>query len=128
MLQKDIRSEDRPVLSRITNIQDHTAQLKDYANTAALIAELDLIITVDTSVAHLAGAMGKPVWIILPFQADYRWLTTRSDSPWYPTAKLFRQHKLADWDSVREDIVVAMKRVHLHEPENGEIGLFFTAK
>ncbi|MDR3450905.1 MAG: tetratricopeptide repeat-containing glycosyltransferase family protein [Alphaproteobacteria bacterium] len=72
----------------------------DFIEAAALIREVDLVITVDTSVAHLAGAMGKPVWILLPFYADWRWLLQREDSPWYPTARLFRQKKRREWDEV----------------------------
>lgn len=74
--------------------------LTDFAATAALIMELDLIITVDTSVAHLAGALGKPVWVLVPFDPDWRWMLGREDSPWYPTLRLFRQNKPYDWDSV----------------------------
>jgi len=76
---------------------DHTADLTDFAETAALIANLDLVITCDTSVAHLAGAMGKPTWIALPFAAPWRWMTDRTDSPWYPTVRLFRQPRPGDW-------------------------------
>lgn len=72
----------------------------DFAATANAIATLDLVITVDTSVAHLAGAMGKPVWILLAHAADWRWMNSREDSPWYPSARLFRQKKLGDWSSV----------------------------
>ena len=74
--------------------------IKDFADTAALISNLDLVISIDTAVAHLAGAMGKPVWILLPFIADWRWLLDRDDSPWYPTARLFRQDDTRTWDSV----------------------------
>jgi tetratricopeptide (TPR) repeat protein len=82
--------------------------LVDFEDTAALIANLDLVITVDTAVAHLAGALGRPVWILLPYAADWRWLTGREDSPWYPSAKLFRQRKPGDWvevmDRVRQEL------------------------
>ena len=79
---------------------DFTPELNDFADTAALVSQLDLVITVDTAAAHLAGAMGKPVWIMLPFAGGWRWLADRTDSPWYPTARLFRQPKRGDWDSV----------------------------
>ncbi|NEO52997.1 MAG: tetratricopeptide repeat protein [Okeania sp. SIO3B5] len=81
-------------------ILDLSNQLNDFADTAGIIAQLDLIITVDTAVAHLAGTLGKPVWILLPFAPDWRWLLDRNDSPWYATARLFRQPKIGDWDSV----------------------------
>jgi tetratricopeptide (TPR) repeat protein len=79
-------------------MMDLTDRLHDFADTAALIAELDLIISVDTAVAHLAGAMGKPVWVLLPEPADWRWLLKREDSPWYPTMRLFRQSRPGEWD------------------------------
>jgi len=75
-------------------------ELKDFADTAALLSNLDLVITVDTAVAHLAGALGKPVWVLLPFAPDWRWLLGREDSPWYPTMRLFRRPTAGDWDSV----------------------------
>ena len=78
--------------------------LGDFAETAALISELDLVITVDTAVAHLAGALGKPVWVLLSFSPDWRWLRQRSDSPWYPTARLFRQPRPGDWTSVIREV------------------------
>lgn len=76
---------------------DHTERLSDFVDTAALMANLDLVITVDTSVAHLAGAMGKPVWVLTPFCPDWRWLLEREDSPWYPSMRLFRQTRIGDW-------------------------------
>ena len=82
---------------------DPTAQLRDFADTATLVAALDLIITVDTVVAHLAGAMGKPVWTLLTYAADWRWLRDRTDSPWYPTTRLFRQKSRGDWENVASD-------------------------
>lgn len=88
---------------------DYTALISDFADTAALIAHLDLIISVDTAVAHLAGAMGKPVWILLPFVSDWRWQLNRSDSPWYPTMKIFRQSTPSSWpeviNSVKQELV-----------------------
>jgi len=84
---------------------DLTHDLKDFADTAALIASLELVIAVDTAVAHLAGAMGKPVWTLLPFVADWRWLREREDSPWYPSMRLFRQPSRGDWDGVIKRVV-----------------------
>jgi hypothetical protein len=84
---------------------DHRNELSDFADTAALIANLDLVISVDTAVAHLAGAIGKDVWTMLPFAPDWRWMLARSDSPWYPTMRLFRQTKPGDWVGVVERVV-----------------------
>ena len=74
--------------------------LNNFLDTAALISELDLVISVDTAPAHLAGALGKPVFVLLPFNSDWRWFLEREDSPWYESARLFRQKKLGDWDDV----------------------------
>jgi len=104
-LQREVREDDAPVLQGRSDIHHFGEELKSYADTAALIANLDLVISVDTSVAHLAGALAKPVWILLPFIPDWRWLLDREDSPWYPTARLFRQDETRGWDSV-------MARVH----------------
>jgi Flp pilus assembly protein TadD len=86
------------------------SEIADFADTMAVLAALDLIVTVDTAVAHLAGAMGRPVWIMLPFAPDWRWLQDRVDSPWYPTARLFRQSAPRRWDSVVMPIVEALRR------------------
>ncbi len=80
--------------SRVADLSSH---LKDFEDTAAVVAELDLVVTVDTSVAHLAGAMGKPVWVLVQYAPDWRWMLGREDSPWYPTVRLFRQTQFADW-------------------------------
>jgi hypothetical protein len=82
------------------HLNDHTHLLQDFSDTAALIENLDLVISVDTSTAHLAGALGKPVWILNRFDGCWRWLLDRTDSPWYPTVKLYRQDKSGDWDGV----------------------------
>jgi len=84
-------------------------ELADFADTAAVIAQLDLVICVDTAVAHLAGAMGKPVWVMLPQPADFRWLEGREDSPWYPTMRLFRQSRRDEWSDVVERVAAALQ-------------------
>jgi uncharacterized protein (DUF58 family) len=99
-LQKDTRPADQDVLRERSEIVDLTAHLTDFSETAALIACLDLVVTVDTSVAHLAGAMGCPTWILLPYSPDYRWLLDRDDSPWYPSVRLFRQSERRDYVEV----------------------------
>jgi hypothetical protein len=85
-------------------IRDFTGELRDFSDTAALIAQLDLMITVDTATAHLAGALGKPVWILNRFDGCWRWLLDRDDSPWYPTARLYRQERPGDWQGVLERV------------------------
>jgi tetratricopeptide (TPR) repeat protein len=90
-------------------LTDWTSNLNDFADTAALIARLDLVITVDTAVAHLAGALAKAVWVLLPFVPDWRWMLDRDDSPWYPTMRLFRQPALGDWRTPIARIVEALK-------------------
>lgn len=87
-----------------------TPQIIDFADTAALISQLDLVIAVDTALIHLAGAMGKPVWTLLSFDADWRWMQNREDSPWYPTMRLFRQHQYGDWESVFAQVIPALKQ------------------
>lgn len=99
-LQKELRESDASVLTETPRILDIGRQFGDFSDTAAAVALVDLVISVDTSVVHLAGALGKPVWVLLPFCPDWRWLLDRDDSPWYPTARLFRQPGIGDWDSV----------------------------
>jgi tetratricopeptide (TPR) repeat protein len=99
-LQRDVRPEDATVLRNQGDLLHFGDELETFADTAALISTLDLVVSVDTSVAHLAGALAKPVWLMLPFIADWRWLLDREDSPWYPTVRLFRQDETRAWDSV----------------------------
>ena len=99
-LQREVRPCDTAVLKDRTDLLHFGDELNNFSETAALISNLDLVISVDTSVAHLAGALGKPVWIFLPYVPDWRWLLDREDSPWYPTARLFRQNCTRTWDDV----------------------------
>jgi tetratricopeptide (TPR) repeat protein len=99
-LQKDVRRTDARTLREQKKVIDLGADLQDFSDTAAVISQLDMVVTVDTAVAHLAGAMGKPVWVLLPYVPDFRWLLDCSDSPWYPSARLFRKSKVSDWDEV----------------------------
>lgn len=107
-LQKNPRGEDAEALRERPEIVDHTADLSDFAETAALVRCLDLVISVDTSVAHLAAAMGRPVWLLVPFVPDWRWLLGRNDSPWYPTLRIFRQGETREYRSVIERVRVEL--------------------
>jgi tetratricopeptide (TPR) repeat protein len=108
-LQKDVRAADRAWLEHTGVITTHEAVLRDFGDTAALIEAMDLVISIDTAVAHLAGALARPVWIMLPFNPDWRWLLGRDDSPWYPTARLFRQSLPGDWDSVVRSVAASLQ-------------------
>ena len=101
-LQKDAQPSTLPLI-------DLTAELTDFADTAALIANLDLVIAVDTAVAHLAAALGKPVWLLDRFDSCWRWLAGRSDSPWYPTMRIYRQPAPGDWDTVLAAVIHALR-------------------
>lgn len=102
-LQLQPDQEERGLL-KCRGITDQTARLKSFLDTAALIQALDLVISVDTAVAHLAGALGKPVWLLLPFAPDWRWGLEQENSPWYPTMRIFRQQKLGDWAAVIDQV------------------------
>ncbi len=88
---------------------DVGAELEDFSDTAAVISQLDLVLCVDTAVAHLAGALGKPVWVMVAQPADFRWLEGREDSPWYPTLRLFRQSRRDDWSDVVTRVKAALE-------------------
>src|SRR5262249_21305931 len=115
-LQKEIRPADQAVLPRLERLRQFTEEIGDFADTAALVACCDLVISVDTSVAHLAGAMGKPVWILLPYTPDWRWLLDREDSPWYPTARLFRQSRPGNWDDVFARVAAELSHIAANRP------------
>ncbi|CCE12199.1 TPR repeat protein [Bradyrhizobium sp. STM 3843] len=110
-LQKQLRDGEAGLLAQ-HGVLDVSDQLHDFADTAALISQLDLVIAVDTGVAHLAGALGKPVWIMLTHAPDWRWLLDRDDSPWYPTARLFRQGDGRDWAGVIAQVRASLNDVH----------------
>jgi tetratricopeptide (TPR) repeat protein len=106
-LQKNLSQSDRTLLNQRL-VPDLSPHLSDFADTASAISQLDLVISVDTAVAHLAGALGKPVWVLLSFAPDWRWLLQREDNPWYPTARLFRQSQPESWQEVFEDVQAAL--------------------
>jgi ADP-heptose:LPS heptosyltransferase len=109
-LQKEIGDSDAALL-RDLQIVFYGGEFRDFSDTAVLIDLVDLVITIDTSVAHLAGAMGKPVWIVLPYDSEWRWLFDRNDSPWYPSARLFRQHEIGNWAGVIEEVKSELRMI-----------------
>ncbi len=109
-LQKGPGRDQLTALGERLGVLDLTDRLEDFADTAALVSNLDLVITVDTAVAHLAGALGIPVWLTLPHIPDWRWLLGRGDSPWYPTMRLFRQSTWGDWPGVFDRLTEALRQ------------------
>ncbi len=107
-LQRDVPARDE-IFFRAAPLVNAMETVKTFADTAAIIAQLDLVISVDTAVAHLAGALGKPVWTLLPRPADWRWMLHRSDTPWYPAMRLFRQAKTGDWRPVMAEVATELR-------------------
>jgi tetratricopeptide (TPR) repeat protein len=107
-LQRDEGRAELAAAASTWNVIDHGDAMKDFADTAAIISNLDLVITIDSAAAHLAGAMGKPVWVMLPYSADWRWMNDRDDCPWYPMMKLFRQSSVGDWAGVTQRVAAAL--------------------
>jgi Flp pilus assembly protein TadD len=110
-LQKGDAARQIETLDRVKGIINFDHELKDFSETSAAIENLDLIIAVDTALVHLAGAMGKPVWTLLPYTPDWRWLMEREDSPWYPTMRLFRQPACGDWGAVFDKIIEELRKL-----------------
>jgi hypothetical protein len=108
-LQKEIRDVDRPALEGIRNITFWGDKIDDFRDTAALADMVDVVVSVDTSVAHLTGSMGKEVLLMIPYSPDWRWFTQRTDSPWYPGFHLFRQTAPGDWPGVFESVSDALR-------------------
>lgn len=108
-LQKPMPAADLDVMPLFRGMTDISEDLKDFGETAAVIENLDMVVTVDTSMGHLAGALAKPAWIMLPKAADWRWMLNRSDSPWYPTVRLFRQHYPGAWDDLLGEVSRALR-------------------
>src|SRR5262249_32507352 len=110
-LQKEVPKEDEPLLDSSGMAIFLGERQADFADTAAMIALLDLVITIDTSVAHLAAAMGKPTWVLLPFSSDWRWMIGRERTPWYPPERLFRQPARGDWETVLTQATTALREL-----------------
>jgi Glycosyltransferase family 9 (heptosyltransferase) len=108
-IQRDLRSEDAARLAAETRVTHIGGELDDFSDTAAVLALCDLVISVDTAPAHLAGALGKPFWVFVPFAPDWRWTLEGDTTPWYPTARLFRQSLPGDWDAVIARVAAALK-------------------
>jgi ADP-heptose:LPS heptosyltransferase len=109
-LQKGAGSEQLPALQGRFPVTDLGSHLDDFLDTAAVMKSLDLVISVDTAIAHLAGALGIPVWVAMPFAPDWRWLLDREDSPWYPTMRLFRQARSGWWEDVFHRIAETLQQ------------------
>ena len=107
-LQKPMPTRDLAAMQQFPGMTDLSADLTDFGETAAMMENLDMIVTVDTAMGHLAGALARPVWIMIPKAADWRWMLDRSDSPWYPTARLFRQTRPGAWDELLAEIAAAL--------------------
>ena len=109
VLQKDFRPEDQHTLESLSQLYIYQNELKDFADTAALVQEMDLVISVCTSVAHLSGALGQKTWVLLPYSADYRWLLNDNESPWYPSVELLRSKSIAEWTDVVQQTIQQLK-------------------
>jgi tetratricopeptide (TPR) repeat protein len=114
-LQKEIRPGDVESLKKYPNIRQFSDQIVDFEDTAALVDQMDLVISVDTSVAHLAGGLGRKLWLLLPYVPDWRWMLERRDTPWYPTARLYRQPRAGDWQTVLDTVLYDLGSEDFHK-------------
>ena len=116
-LQTGKPGEDAKVLETTTGFRTNLGdKLNNFADTAAIISQLDLVITIDTATAHLAGAMGRQVWVLLPFAPDWRWFLDRNDSPWYQTMRLFRQSEPGNWQQPLKEIEKSLHKIITTQP------------
>jgi tetratricopeptide (TPR) repeat protein len=111
-LQQELSDEDTHAVAQTGNLRHFGAEIKDFADTAAILADLDAVVSIDSAVAHLAGALGKQLWLMLIFAADFRWLIGREESPWYPTARLIRQSRIGEWSDVVANITDLVSAWH----------------
>jgi tetratricopeptide (TPR) repeat protein len=116
-LQQDLGAAEAASLEGHPNVIALGGELRDFADTAAVVSLLDVVVSADTAMVHLAGALGRPVWALLPFSPDFRWLLDREDSPWYPTARLFRQPRFGDWESVLARVKDEVEALAGREPQ-----------
>ncbi|MFZ1193260.1 MAG: tetratricopeptide repeat protein, partial [Pseudolabrys sp.] len=110
-LQKDLRNGDKEILDVNSQIVRLDLEINDFQDTAAIMMSLDLVLSCDTSIVNLAGALGRPTWVLLPFNPDWRWLLDRTDSPWYPTARLLRQTSRGEWSALINDVCVELEKL-----------------
>ena len=109
-LKKEVTEQERATLALRADIVHLGDELQDFMDTAALCELVDVVISTCTSVAHLAGSMGRPLWVLLTYNTDWRWLRDRTDSPWYPSARLYRQDKMGDWSGVSARVRADLER------------------
>jgi ADP-heptose:LPS heptosyltransferase len=116
-LQQDLGAAEAASLEGHAEVIPLGGELRDFADTAAVVSLLDVVVSADTAMVHLAGALGRPVWALLPFSPDFRWLLDRQDSPWYPTARLFRQPRFGDWESVLARVKEELEALAARAPQ-----------
>ena len=109
-LQVDEPEEATRILSAAPNVSRLASRITDFESTAQLVSAMDLVVTIDTAMAHLAGALGKPTWVMLSHSPDWRWMLQREDSPWYPNSRLFRQTAPGNWEDVIAKVLAELSR------------------
>jgi len=119
-LQKEKNEDDLPILPKEQPLYHLGTDIKDFADSAAILKQLDLLICVDTAIAHLAGALGMPVWVMLPFTADWRWFVDRKDNPWYPSMRLFQQREQGDWSHVIDLVTQNLQKLVEKKPRKSK--------